>query len=126
MKGEEHGDYRLLVESNPQVFNRRRYPRMPLSNPCTIQYKGSEEKYYGKLVNISANGFAFAVRDESFGLSKGKKVFLDVEDFDVLNGKELEGTIIRSSNNEGEYVVGCRMPEDNDAIKLYVSKNYSE
>ena len=126
VKGEEHGDYRLLVESNPQVFNRRKYPRMPLSNPCTIQYKGSEEKYYGKLVNISANGFAFAVRDESFGLSKGKKVFLDVEDFDVLNGKELEGTIIRSSNNEGEYVVGCRMPEDNDAIKLYVSKNYSE
>lgn len=61
-----------------------------------------------------------------FANIKGKDVFIDVKDFDILNGKELEGCIIRSSNNDGEYIVGCRMPQDSEAIKEYVSKNYSE
>ena len=78
------------------------------------------------MVNISANGFAFAVRDELFAESKGKNVILKVDRFDVLEGKDLEGCIIRSSNNDGEYIVGCRMPQDSEAIKEYVSKSYSE
>lgn len=49
-----------------------------------------------------------------------------MRNFEVLGGKALEGAIIRSSNNNGEYIVGCRMPEDSAVIKEYVSKNYSE
>lgn len=126
VKAGEKGNYRLLVETNPQVFNRRKYPRMPLANPCTIKLQDSDKAFYGKMVNISANGFAFAVREEIFSNIKGKYVFVDVDDFNVLGEKALEGSIIRSSNNDGEYVVGCRMPEDVEAIKEYVSKNYCE
>ena len=125
-KAGESGKYKLTVETNPQVFNRRKYPRMPLANTCTIQVKGEDKSYQGRMVNISANGFAFACRDSLFAEAKGKDVVVDVRDFAVLNGKPLEGCIIRSSNNDGEYIVGCRMPQDSLAIKEYVSKNFSE
>lgn len=118
--------YRLFVDTNPLVYNRRKYPRMPLQNKCIINVKGERKTYEGKMVNISANGFAFAVRNEFFAESKGKEVSLEISEFDVLGGKDLEGHIIRSSNNEGEYIIGCRMPEDSDAIREYVTKNYGE
>ncbi len=125
-KNEESGKYMLSIESNPQVYNRRKYPRMPLSNTCLIQIKGEEATYTGRMENISANGFAFVCKDDVFGDVKGKNVVVEVKDFDVLQGKALEGCVIRSSNNDGEHVVGCRMPQDSNAIKEYVSKNYSE
>lgn len=125
-KAGESGKYKLTVETNPQVFNRRKYPRMPLANTCIIQVKGEDKSYQGRMVNISANGFAFACRDSLFAEAKGKDVVVEVRDFAVLNGKPLEGCIIRSSNNDGEYVVGCRMPQDSQTIKEYVSKNFSE
>ena len=120
------GQYELLVETNPKVFNRRKYPRMPLANKCVVKVTGEENTYDGKMVNISANGFAFAVRNEFFAESKGRLVVVEVNGFDVLGGKALNGRIIRSSNNEGEYIIGCRMPEDSEIIKEYVSRNYSE
>ncbi len=125
-KGDEKGNYRLHVETNPQVFNRRKYPRMPLSNRCSISVQGVDRTFSGKMVNISANGFAFSVRDEYFASARDKMVVVDVTDFAVLDGKSLEGCVIRSSNNEGEYVVGCRMPEDNKTIEKYVHQNYCE
>ncbi len=125
-KETEMGDFRLTVATNPKVYNRRKYPRMPLANTCTIKEKDTNKSYRGKMVNISANGFAFAVRDDVFAHMKEKYVTLDIDQFEVLKDQLLEGCIIRSSNNEGEYVVGCRMPEDSRIIKEYVSKNYSE
>ena len=118
--------FKLSIETNPQVFNRRKYPRMPLDNRCTIRISGQDTAYDGKMVNISANGFAFSVNDSVFERAKGKNVTLDVQGFDVLGDKPLEGCVIRCSNNDGEYIIGCRMPEDSEAIKDYVSKNYCE
>ena len=120
------GCYVLQVNTNPRVYNRRKYPRMPLNNKCVINVKGEETTYDGKMVNISANGFAFAVRNEFFAESKDKQVTVEVNGFQVLNGKPLTGRIIRSSNNEGEYIIGCRMPEDSEVIREYVNRNYSE
>lgn len=122
----EKGQFKLSIETNPQVFNRRKYPRMPLDNRCTIRISGQDTAYDGKMVNISANGFAFSVNDSVFERAKGKNVTLDVQGFDVLGDKPLEGCVIRCSNNAGEYIIGCRMPEDSEAIKDYVSKNYCE
>lgn len=120
----EKGNYRLLVDGNPQVFNRRKYPRMPLDNTCDIRIKETDKVYSGKMINISANGFAFVVRNDIFANIKGKDVSVSIADFSVLKGEELEGCIIRSSNNDGEYIVGCRMAEDSEAIRMYVSENY--
>ena len=77
-------------------------------------------------MNISANGFAFAIREDVFANLKGKDILLNIEEFDVLQGETLEGCIIRSSNNQGEYIVGCRMPQDSKVIKEYVKRNFSE
>lgn len=125
-KDGENGKYMIVVESNPQVFNRRKYPRMPLNNSCKIRIKGSEQKYFGRMENVSANGFAFVVKDTIFASNKGKDVYVEVDDFEVLRGRILEGCIIRDSDVDGEHVVGCRMPQDSEIIREYVSKNYSE
>ncbi|MBO5372324.1 MAG: methyl-accepting chemotaxis protein [Lachnospiraceae bacterium] len=122
----ESGKYKLLVLTNPQVFNRRKYPRMPFTNACNVRIGEENVTYSGKMVNISANGFAFAIREDVFAKSKGKNVSVHINEFDILGVKPLVGCIIRSSNNEGEYVVGCRMPEDSEIIKEYVSQNYGE
>ena len=120
------GKYRLTVETNPRVFNRRKYPRMPLSNACSIKFKGEDKIYRGKMLNISANGFAFVSKDEVFADQKGADIVVDINNFDVLNGVPLDGCIIRASNNDGEYVIGCRMPQDSDVIKEHISQNYCE
>ena len=98
---------------------------MPFDNKCVIRIDGRTDSYNGHMVNISANGFAFVVNDNIFESMKNKNITAEVEDFAVIGDKPLEGCVIRCSNNDGEYIVGCRMPEDSEAIKEYVSKNYS-
>lgn len=126
VKAGEKGQFKLTIDTNPQVYNRRKYPRMPLDNKCTISVDGTDITYYGHIVNISANGFAFSVNDSSFENMKGKNIVIEIDNFDVIKDKEIQGCIIRCSNDEGNYIVGCRMPEDSNEIKDYVNKNYSE
>ena len=126
VKAGERGQFKLTIDTNPQVYNRRKYPRMPLDNKCTISVDGTDITYYGHMVNISANGFAFSVNDSSFENMKGKNIVIEIDNFDVIKDKEIQGCIIRCSNDEGNYIVGCRMPEDSNEIKDYVNKNYSE
>lgn len=122
---EEHNDfYKLIVTTNPLVVNRRKYPRMPISNNCRITMQDTGTTYEGKMVNISAGGFAFAVRAPEFAEARGNYVVLKIHGFELLEGSTLVGWIIRASDNDGEYIVGCRMPEDNAAIKEYVRMNY--
>ena len=125
-KDNEPGEYKLTIETNPLVYNRRKYPRMPLTYHCSVKVKDNNKTYRGKMVNISANGFALAVKDEFFADAKGKDIAVEIDNFGLLDGSALEGTIIRSSNNSGVYIVGCRMPEDNVVIRDYVNQNYSE
>ena len=126
VKAGEKGQFKLAIDTNPQVYNRRKYPRMPLDNKCTISVDGTDITYYGHMVNISANGFAFSVNDSSFENMKGKNIVIEIDNFDVIKDKEIQGCIIRCSNDEGNYIVGCRMPDDSNEIKDYVNKNYSE
>lgn len=122
---QKDGKYKVLVEGNPAVINRRKYIRMPLNRICEISSEISEQTYEGKMVNISANGFAFSTEVADIKNAKGKKVSLQVKDFPVLEGRMLVGQVIRVSDNEGKYIVGCRMLEDNIDIYNYVEKNYN-
>lgn len=119
----DDNSYKLTVHSHPDVMNRRKYPRLPITNACIITVMNSGQSFKGSMVNVSANGFAFAVKSPVFANAKGENVTLSVPDFEIPEGQILEGCIIRSTNNEGEYIVGCRMPEDNPAIQNYVSKS---
>ena len=52
------------------------------------------------------------------------KISVAISNFALRECSVLDGTIIRSTDNHGEYIVGCRMPEDNAAILEYVKQNY--
>ena len=74
------------------------------------------------MVNISAGGYAFACDAPEFDNSVGTKIELTIHDFELTNGKALPAKIIRSTYDQGTYIVGCRMPEDNLEIQQYVEK----
>ena len=116
----------LVVKTTPVIANRRKYPRMPITNSCTITRKDTDKTYRGKMVNVSANGFAFAATSDDFAELKGTQVVHDIPDFPVKEERTMEGVVIRSTDNHGEYIVGCRMPEDSLAIQKYVNDNYKE
>lgn len=118
------GMCKIQVDGNPEVVNRRRYKRMPIVHECEIMPEGSDHSYVGKMVNISASGFAFLTTAEEIEQLKGTAVSLRVKGFRPLGDKLLLGYIIRISNNEGQYTVGCRMLEDNMEIHKYVEENY--
>lgn len=122
----DKGYYKVLVNSTPSVMNRRKYPRMPVSQSCRITIPATDETFEGHMVNVSANGFAFSVRNNRFSDAFDSIVQLEIKDFIIPNASFLEGQIIRSSDNSGEYIVGCRMLEDNVYIKDYVSKFLKE
>ncbi len=113
--------YRIDVEGNPEVVNRRKYPRLPMTNACRIDVKTENKTYQGRMVNISAGGFAFACRDVAFADAVGKRIEITIQDFGVVSGA-LKGAIIRSSDDDGTYIVGCRMPEDSMQIRDYVQE----
>lgn len=112
--------YVLQLSARPEIKNRRKYPRADVSNPCTITLKDSDTTFSGQLDNISANGFAFLIRDPFFMDHKHADVAIDIQNFALSDQSHLEGHVIRCSDDEGVYIVGCQMPEDNYAIRNYV------
>ena len=112
--------YALQLSARPEIKNRRKYPRADVSNPCTITLKDSDTTFSGQLDNISANGFAFLIRDPFFMDHKHADVAIDIQNFALSDQSHLERHVIRCSDDEGVYIVGCQMPEDNYAIRNYV------
>lgn len=121
-----NGTYTLTVLGNPKVFNRRKYPRMPLKNSCTLFLEGSELPFIGTMVNISAGGFSFTSEAKEFAASKQKNVSLKIDRFDSLKEQALEASIIRVTQNGNTFIVGCRLLNDNSTIQEYVENNYTE
>lgn len=108
--------YKVMITNNPKVLNRRKYPRLAMSNSCKITLTAEKKTFDGKVVNISAGGFAFSCRERDFANVKGQPVEIIIQNFDLLQGAALQGTIIRSSEDNGKYIVGCRMNKDNMEI----------
>jgi len=120
----KNNQYVIAVFGNPDVVNRRKYPRMPLTTSCDIQLSNSDEVFEGQMVNISANGYALQTRDKSIINTKGTLITVRVKNFALLKDVPLIGHVIRISDNDGMYIVGCRMLEDSKSICDYVEKNY--
>ena len=115
--------FKITITTRPRINNRRKYPRMDLNNTCTIKFKDSDKEYAATMDNISANGFAFLATDKIFSQSKDATVIVTINDFALPKHNVLEGRIIRCSDDNGLYIVGCQMPEDNFYILEYVEKN---
>lgn len=117
--------FRIQINGTPIVHNRRKYPRMPLSCACDVRIASQTAEYVARMVNLSANGFALATRAPEIGNAKGRNLNVLVKGFPLLEKTPLSGYVIRVSESNGEYVLGCRMPEDNLEIRDYVKANYS-
>ena len=115
--------FKIIINTRPRINNRRKYPRMDLNNACTIKFKNSDTEYAATMDNISANGLAFLATDNIFTQSKNASVTVTIHDFALPNHNVLEGRIIRCSDDNGLFIVGCQMPEDNFYILEYVEKN---
>lgn len=118
-KPSEH--YKVFFASRPKIYNRRKYPRLDMTLKCQILDKESGETFDGCMENISANGFAFSSKNSFFAEAKGKEVTITIPDFELKDQRQQEGRILRCSDNEGTYIVGCQMPEDNYEIMQYVN-----
>lgn len=118
------GCYNITVHTNPIVLNRRKYPRMPLYDSCTVKLVGEDKGYEGRMVNISAGGFALSTREKELSAIKGKNIKLDIPGIKIPNCNELEGYVIRISESDGQYIIGCRLPVDNIDIREYVEQHY--
>lgn len=116
----------IRVEGNPRVLNRRKHPRMPISNPCSITLDASGCTVDGKMINISAGGFAFASHDDRLQEAMDEKITLQIHNMAQAELAHMQGCIIRVTDNSGEYIVGCRMFEERDDVMEYVNANYSE
>lgn len=123
---QDKNTFLIKVSTRPKISNRRKYPRLDISNTCTVFIKETKEEYRAKLYNISANGFAFIVGNSFFADCKGKELTMTIDHFALPKHNVLEGRIIRSSDNDGIYIVGCQMPDDDLTIKAYVEQNVRE
>lgn len=120
----KNGRYSIAVNGNPKVVNRRKYPRMPLKAPCDIKLSTSEHIYQGQMLNISANGYAIQTREKAILNAKDTLITVQAKGFELLENMPLRGYVIRITDNDGTYIVGCRMLEDNKEIYEYVNQNY--
>ena len=126
IKDISNNTFEITVASRPKIKNRRKYPRMDINNKCKITIQNSGKVIDARLDNISANGFALLTEDSYFKEDKDAKITIEIEDFDLPKHNILEGKVIRCSENEGIYIVGCQMPEDNRHIMKYVEENLKE
>ena len=118
------GIYKISVFGNPKVINRRKYNRIPFKNTCSISLKSAKSAFNGKMVNLSANGFAVETTSDEIVEAKGKIIDVFVDDFPVKENSLLQGSIIRITKNGQNYIVGCRMLDDDKAIYDFVEKNH--
>lgn len=116
--------YIIDVHGNPKVVNRRKYPRMPLDAECEIELSNSNHCLKGQMVNISANGYAIKTQSSEMLNAKATMITIRVKDFELLENTPLKGYVIRVTDSDGTYIVGCRMSEDNKKIRDYVKKKY--
>ena len=125
-KNSPAGTYQITVNTTPSVMNRRKYARMPIHNLCTVTFTDSNQTIDAQMLNISGGGFAFKSPERIFMESKGKHITLHLKAFPLEGQSEQSATIIRCTNDEGTYIIGCRLDADNEDIAAYVAKNYKE
>ena len=84
--------YRICIDQNPEVFNRRKYPRLFINNSCRITLS-SGTSYDGRMINICAGGFAFSCAAPEFADIVGKQLDVTIQGLDFLSHDILKCTV---------------------------------
>ncbi|MCR4777913.1 MAG: methyl-accepting chemotaxis protein [Lachnospiraceae bacterium] len=113
--------YKATMTEKPSVTNRRKYPRLPISNTATAINLSTKKSYNVKMINISAGGAAFLADSDDFKEVEKTMFDLFIDGFVPTEGKKLLALAIRATADNGKYVIGCRFFEDNVDIRDYVA-----
>ena len=108
MKADNSDALLVTVDGTPTIINRRKYKRIPLRNACEIKTLDGSVAVRGNMINISACGYAFETRDEKITSVKNSTVSVIIENYTPFHGKEVDGRILRISENAGKYTIGCQ------------------
>lgn len=120
----KNGVYSIFVSGNPNVANRTKYPRIQVNLDCEIMFQGAGH-CQGKLVNLGANGYTVKAKDKELFCAKGSQITVKAKGLSLIENMPLIGCVIRVTDNNGEFLAGCRMLEDNERIGAYVENEKS-
>lgn len=114
--------YKVITTSTPKVMNRKKTPRLDINCPCEIIIDGNPKTYRGRMLDVSANGMAFTATDPVFKTAEKKIVTVTIPELPIPEARTINACIMRCKEGNSEYILGCRLPEDNLAIQEYIEK----
>lgn len=129
-----HGEL-LERKDNTLYLSLKTDQAFPKPEPCSLQVTVGNVIYSWESAQISGGEKTkekFEIRPNSRPriLNRHKYPRMDVTNTCLItmqdSGETFRGTIIRCSDNDGIYIVGCQMPEDNRHIMKYVEENLKE
>ncbi|MCM1056745.1 MAG: methyl-accepting chemotaxis protein [Firmicutes bacterium] len=112
--------YRVVTSANPKVMKRKKNPRLDIHCPCEIVIDGSSRTYHGKMLDISANGMAFTSTEPDFETAEKKMITVTIPELPIPKARTVQACIMRCKKGNGEYILGCRLSENNLAIQQYI------
>lgn len=112
--------YRAVTNSNPKVMKRKKNPRLDIHCPCQIVIDGNPRAYQGKMLDISANGMAFTSTDPDFEKAEKKMITVTIPDLPIPKARTVQACIMRCKKGSSEFILGCRLSENNLAIQQYI------
>lgn len=112
--------YRTVANANPKVMKRKKNPRLDIHCPCQIAIDGSSRTYQGKMLDISANGMAFTATDPDFETAEKKMITVTIPELPIPKARTVQAYIMRCKKGSNEYILGCRLSENNLAIQQYI------
>lgn len=112
--------YRTVTNANPKVMKRKKNPRLDIHCPCQVVMEGSPKSYQGKMLDISANGMAFSATDPDFESAEKKMITVTIPELPIPKARTVQAYIMRCKKGSNEYILGCRLSENNLAIQQYI------
>ena len=116
LEAEKHA-VSVQVSGKPTVANRRKFPRINLSNACEIIFKSGATQN-GIMKNLSAGGLSFTADDAK--IKMGELLRIRIANFPVQ--KDLSAVTIRKTVlPNGEIQYSCRMLDDDADVAEYIN-----
>ena len=125
IRGEEGTQVTLLIKRKDTEPKSYTITRAEIEVKSVSQKTPYEVKLPDNIGYIRLSSFISRNAAKEFSDIRGSMVSVAINDFELSGGKTIDGMIIGISDNDGQYILGCRMLEDNQEIADYVKTNYN-